>query len=122
MKELIKILKDYSIAEKRSSLYYLGRYIKQAEAFEEYKKDIFEDDPNSIPSEAIKTLTLNMIEIIELSAKKKASQFNDDEYIYWMDRIAEIEDSIDPEPSDEQMKNALENLSKFDTPDTTNIS
>lgn len=114
MKDLEKLLEGYSTTEKRSSLYYLSRYVKQAETFEDYKKDIFEDDIDSIPTEAIKSLTINMIELIEKTAMKKASEFNESEFYYWMDKIAEIENDIDPEPNDEQINKALEQLNEFD--------
>jgi hypothetical protein len=116
MKELEQLLEGYNAAEKRSSLYYLSRYIKQAEAFENYQKDIFEDDIHSAPNETIRSLTINMINLIEKTALKKASEFNKEEFYYWMDQIAEIENNIDPKPNDEQVKNALDQLSKFDTP------
>jgi hypothetical protein len=116
MEEIFNLLENLTIAEKRSCLYYLGRYIKQADSFENYQKDIFEDDIESEPSEEVKNITLNLILVIENIAGKKASDFSEDEFIFWMNKIAEIEDNIDPQPSDEQIKNAIKNLDGFKIP------
>ncbi|TDQ06252.1 hypothetical protein [Pedobacter metabolipauper] len=116
MKTLESLLESYNIFEKRSALYYLGRYIKQAEIFENYEKNIFIDGAESNPDEKIKSLTLNMIEHIERAANKKASEFNEDEFYYWMDYIAEIEDNIDNVPNQEIIEKALEELDKFEVP------
>ena len=116
MKNLENFLEGYSIFEKRSALYYLGRYVKQADSLEDYTKDIFFDSPESNPSEKIQLLTLEMIEFIEMTAEKKASEFNEAEFYFWMDKIAELEDTIDVEPSEEQIQKALNELEKFDIP------
>lgn len=116
MNILIKLIDGFSIAEKRSSLYYLGRYIKQAEIFVNYEKDIFEDGINSLPSDAVKSLTIKMIVSIEQTSKKKAAEFDDDEYQYWMDQITEVEETLDPIPNEEQVKSAKEQITLFITP------
>ena len=120
MEEILNLLDGFTIAEKRSSLYYLGRYLKQAESFIDYQKDIFEDDEESEPSEEVKNLTINLINVIEKITEKKASEFSDFEYLQWMERIAEIEDNLDPKPNEDQIKTAMKNLEGFDVPKLSN--
>lgn len=117
MKNLRPILKDKPIIEIRESLYYLGRYIKQAENFERYSKDIFEDAQNSEPSEIAKDLTRELIAFIEKEENKLAKNFTNDEVLYWLDHINEIEENLDPESSESSIKNALDSLGDFSEPD-----
>lgn len=120
MKTMEELLIGLVVSEKRSILYYTTRYIKQAETFEKYKKDLFEDGFESQPSEKIKSMTLEMIALIEKIADKKASDFSEQEFYYWMDQIAELEDSLDEEPNNETLQKALDELSKFETPSRGN--
>lgn len=120
MDELKNILETSDKFEKRSALYYLTRYVKQAKIFHNYKKNIFIDGIESNPSEKVKIVTLKMIEFIEESANKKAVDFSHEEFLYWMDLIAELEDSIDTEPSEDQIQKALNAIQKFETPSKTN--
>ncbi|WP_339880641.1 hypothetical protein [uncultured Algoriphagus sp.] len=116
MKDLKNITEGFPIADIRSSLYYLGRYIKQAETFENYEKDIFEDGINSEPSIEVKELTKSMIEFVEKKADKKASKFNDDEFHFWMSSIAEFEENIDPEISQSKIEDAMRQIELFELP------
>lgn len=116
METINKLLEDYELSEKRSALYYLTRYIKQAKIFKDYKKDIFVDDKNSIPTEKVKSLTLSLIDIVEQTANKKAIEFDEKEFYFWMDAIAVIEDNLDIEPNETQIQNALKTLGNFETP------
>jgi hypothetical protein len=116
METIENLLKDYILFEKRSALYYLTRYIKQAKIFKNYEKDIFVDDKNSSPTEKVKALTLRLIDIIEKVANKKAVEFDEKEFFFWMDTIADIEDNLDFEPNETQVQNALKTLDNFETP------
>ncbi len=118
MEIIENLLKDYILSEKRSALYYLTRYIKQAKVFKNYEKDIFVDDKNSSPTEKVKALTLNLIDIIEKVADKKAVEFDEKEFFFWMDTIADIEDNLDNEPNETQVQKALKALDNFETPQT----
>jgi len=120
METLKNSLNAYDRFEKRSALYYLTRYIKQAKIFNKYKKDIFIDGLESYPSEKVQNLTLEMIDIIEDVAKKKAIDFTDKEFNYWMDTIAELEDNIDIELSEELTQKALNEILNFKIPSKTN--
>lgn len=120
MEILNNLLNAYERFEKRSALYYLTRYVKQAKIFNKYKKDIFIDGIESNPSEKIQHLTLKMIDIIEEVAKKKAIDFTDKEFNYWMDTIAELEDNIDTEPSEELTQKAINEILNFKIPSKTN--
>lgn len=116
METIKKILEDYNLFEKRSALYYLTRYIKQATVFKNYEKDIFVDDKNSSPSEIVKSITRNLIVVVEKTANKNAIEFDEKEFLFWMDTIADIEDKLDIEPDEIQVQNALKTLSNFETP------
>ncbi|MDI4638905.1 MULTISPECIES: hypothetical protein [Halomonadaceae] len=99
MRNLKDLIKGFEISDVRAAFYYLSRYLKQADYFEEYEKDFFEDDYHSVPSEIAKNLTFSLISFIEEKSEKKALEFNDEEYIQWMDEIDSIESKLDPEPS-----------------------
>lgn len=114
MKQILNIIRGNSISDIRNSFYYLSRYLKQAESFEKYQKDIFEDTERNIPSELVKSLTFRLIGIIENVANKKAKDFSNDEYLYWMNIIDNIEEDLEPVLDDIQIKKAKEELSRFE--------
>ncbi|WET03849.1 hypothetical protein [Flavobacterium sp. YJ01] len=116
MENLEDIIKELSIPDTRSSFYYLGRYLKQAEYFADYEKDIFVDEEESAPNEIVKSTTLKMINFIEKEANKKASEFTDEEYIYWTDIINEIEGNLDPIPNENLIKKAIDEIGNFNSP------
>lgn len=99
MKNLEDLIKGFEISDVRAAFYYLSRYLKQADYFEEYQKDFFDDDYHSVPSDIAKNLTFSLINFIEEKSGKNAAEFNDKEYIQWMDEINSIESKLDPEPS-----------------------
>ncbi|MBU9838421.1 hypothetical protein J1780_00350 [Rahnella aceris] len=107
MNKLENVIFGFDIPDIRAAFYYLSRYLKQADSIDEYEKDFFEDDFRSAPSEIAKKLTFSLIEFIEMQAGKKASEFNDQEYISWMNEINHVESGLDPEPSNE-IKNSAE--------------
>jgi len=116
MTTIENLLNGFDIFEQRSALYYLGRYLKQADTLENYHKDIFLDGDDNIPNEGVVSLTFKLIELIEDTAKKKASEFTEEEYHFWMDKVSEIEDKIDIEPNEEILQKALIELNKFQIP------
>lgn len=116
MQNLEEFLLGFETSIKRSALYYLTRYIKQAAIFHEYQKDFFVDAHGSEPSDEIKALTINLIEVVEKNAEKGANDFSEEEFGYWMDAISDIEDRIDKEPTEQQISNALAELDKFSIP------
>ncbi|WP_312488268.1 hypothetical protein [Massilia timonae] len=106
MEEMAKLIEGVSVADARAAFYYLGRYLKQAGHYNRYGKDFFEDNDYSEPSEIGKELTFKLIDFIESSENKKARNFSDKEYLYWTDRIAQIESNLDPELTQEQIDSA----------------
>lgn len=44
MKELIALIDGIDVGDARAAFYYLSRYLKQAEYYDRYEKDFFEDD------------------------------------------------------------------------------
>lgn len=99
MRSIENLVAGHEITDIRAAFYYLSRYLKQADYFTEYQKDFFEDDYQSAPSDVAKKLTFSLIKFIEEHAGKKASEFDDEEYIKWMDEIDAVESNLDPEPS-----------------------
>ncbi|HJV78760.1 MAG TPA: hypothetical protein VJ602_10300, partial [Paludibacter sp.] len=79
----------------------------------------FVDDKNSTPTKRIKSLTQDLILLIEKAANKKAIEFTDNEFSFWMNSIADIEDNLDAEPNETQVQNALIALSNFEMPQKT---
>lgn len=106
MKNIEEVISGYEIPEARAAFYYLSRYLKQADYFEEYKKDFFEDDYQSYPSTEAKTLTFSLISFIEEKAGRRATEFSAEEYMEWMDIIDLVESQLDPEPSKEVRESA----------------
>lgn len=113
MEQILNIIRENTIPDIRSSFYYLGRYLKQADSFEEYQKDIFEDDEKSTPSDLVKAITLRLIETIEQLADKKAKHFEDAEYLHWINIINNIEENLDPTPNSSLIDKVTFELNNF---------
>ena len=62
---IAKAIEGKSREDARSCLYYTARYIKQAENFDRYEKDIFEDEEHNLPSALVHEMTLQLIKAIE---------------------------------------------------------
>jgi len=116
MIELESIVSGHNISDARAAFYYLSRYLKQADYFEEYEKDFFDDDFQSAPSEEAKKLTFLLIDLVEKISGKKAAEFSDDEYMEWMDAINMVESKLDPEPSREVKESAESTIEELFLP------
>jgi hypothetical protein len=108
MEILSKIISGVSISDARSVLYYLSRYLKQASHYDEYKKDIFEDDSRSYPSEQVRSLTWAAIAVIEEAEGCQIADFEDPTYIKWSEQVDSLESSLDPAPSLNEVAKASE--------------
>jgi len=97
---IAEILEGCSLEDARSCLYYASRYVKQAEHFESYEKDIFEEEEHNVPSARVRELTLRIIDEIEAREGRPATQFDDETVIRLLDEITSIEASLSPEFSD----------------------
>lgn len=106
MKKFKEIIEGVGALDARSAFYYLGRYLKQAEHYSRYEKDFFEDDYQSKPSEEAKKLTFVLIDFIESHQGKKASEFTDEEYIFWVEQLDDAESKLEPEPTKDQIETA----------------
>ena len=100
----------------RAALYYVCRYVKQAGYFDEYGKDIFEDEERSAPGEEVKDLALRMIAAIEEREGIRASELTGKRMIEILDEITAIEDELGPEPTDDQLARAEQFVSTIRTP------
>lgn len=120
MKTFMEVIEGFSAPDARSAFYYLGRYLKQAAHYSKYEKDFFEDDYQSKPSEEAKKLTLALINHIESQQNKKASQFTDEEYVFWVNQLDAVESKLDPEPTEEQVESARSVINDlFHTPNNS---
>ncbi len=105
MEILSNIISGINISDARSVLYYLSRYLKQASHYDEYKKDIFEDELRSYPDEQLIALTWTAISEIEKAENLRIAEFDDATYIKWSDLVGSLESTLDPSPSlDEVVK------------------
>jgi hypothetical protein len=122
MKTINHLLTHVRIADARSALYYLSRYLKQAAIYERHEKDIFDEADQSSPSEEVRALTLSLIAFIEREQGIKAAQFDDDTYDFWSDHVSEVEASLDPEATPSEVERAREFVNAFAMPATKDPS
>lgn len=101
-----KILSGKNIGEARSALYYASRYLKQADHFEQYKKDVFEDSERDYPNQETIDLTWAIISAIESEQGIPATAFDDSTYEKWANEVARWENSLDPAPSPSELEAA----------------
>ncbi len=101
----------------RAALYYLSRYLKQAALFEDYAKDIFDDDERAAPTDDVRGRTLQMIEYIEAAEGATAAEFDDDTYIRWTREVQRVESTLEDEPSPEEVARATQFLDAMVLPD-----
>lgn len=106
MEIISSIISGVSIGDARAVLYYLSRYLKMASHYDEYKKDIFEDDIRSYPNEEIRSLTLVAVTEIEKIENRKVADFDDSTYTKWSDLVDSLESSLDPVPTLEEVEKA----------------
>ena len=116
MSTLRAYLEGVDDADARSALYYLGRYVKQASYFDEYGKDIFEDEARSAPSEDVKELTRRMIAAVEEREAMLASDFTEAQFMRLIQEITALESELGPEVSDEESKRVQRFMDSFQTP------
>lgn len=100
MRNLSDCIVGMSVEDARDSFYYLCRFLKQASFSDDYKKDIFDDASGVMPSNKVKSTTIEMLSVIEEAEQKKASDFTNDEFIKWVSEINRLDASLDPEPSE----------------------
>jgi hypothetical protein len=101
---IAQILEPLSPEDARSVLYYIARYIKQAESFDDYEKDIFEDEQHNAPSGLVREMTRRLIEAIEARENMRAQEFNDKTVIRLLDEITSLETRLSPELSEAELE------------------
>lgn len=106
MNTIAKLLSKKTVSEARSALYYLSRYLKQANHFEKYKKDIFEDAIRDYPDQETIDLTWAIVSAIETEQGISVTAFDDSIYKKWANEVARWENSLDPEPSPAELEAA----------------
>lgn len=108
MLNIHKLIEGFEAADARSALYYVSRYIKQAESFDEYKKDIFEDERQSAPSQAVRSLAVIIIKAIEAHEGSKAADVAFDRIVELLDHISSVERNLGFEFTDAELASAEE--------------
>lgn len=106
--DILDIEPGLKTEDMRSVLYYVSRYIKQAESFERYGKDFLEDEFQSLPSNFVRRVSLALIKFIEDREGLPASQFNDEATVRILAEIAEAEASLVAPASDAEVRIAEE--------------
>lgn len=118
MSRISHLISGMTTGDARSALYYLSRFLKQAAQYENYGKDVFEDEERSYPSENVRATTLRLIDYIVKIESIPASEFDDDTYARWAVEVEEVEGSLDPEASDSELERATEFVNSIDLPAT----
>jgi hypothetical protein len=113
MKTLKDVIAGVNEADIRAALYYAGRYIKQAAHFQEYGKDIFDDEQHSSPTDEVKTLALKIIAAIEDREMMPAQNFEFDCVLMILREISAIEQSLGSKFSKDDAKRAEQFLTEF---------
>ena len=116
MNPITTLIQDLKIEVARSILYYLNRYLKLAPTKKSYEKDMFEDDERSAPSRTVKLGTQKVIKYIEKSEGIPASRFKKERFHYWVDLVAEADEKLDPEASDDQKARATAVITDMQLP------
>ena len=111
-----EIIKGYETADIRSAFYYTSRYIKQAEYFDEYSKDIFADEKRSAPNDIVRELTLELIRAIEHEEGARAASFVKEIAFRIIREITSVEDTLSVEFSDEELAHASNFVASIDVP------
>ena len=104
---------NLSEVDARSVLYYAGRYVKQAGYFDEYGKDIFEDEERSAPTSEIRQKSTDLIDFIERREKAPIAEIDDARVTKILREITSLEDELGPVPSPDEVaraENFVENM------------
>lgn len=116
MKTINHLIADLSSSDARSVVYYLSRYLKQVAQFNDYEKDIFQDDGVSEPTELVRSRTLTVIEFIEAAEGTSAAEFSDSIYGKWALHAEDVESALQPEASAKEMERAAEFINAISLP------
>ncbi|EJL51627.1 hypothetical protein PMI09_04417 [Rhizobium sp. CF122] len=122
MRHVRDMISNISQPDARSAIYYVSRYVKQAEYFEKYKKDVFEEVYESAPSEDIWSLAVAMISAIESEEGAKIAELSDQRNLELLEELLAIEDELVPEPSSREAGDAEEFIKRMETPAPKKLS
>jgi hypothetical protein len=95
MNRIIKIIRGYSTKDALDALYYVARFIKQADSISKHDKDFFEDDYRSVPSEEARALSMKLIEVIEAKEGKPAAHFDNAKAIKILRELTSAEEALE---------------------------
>lgn len=116
MSEISSNLSGVADTDARSALYYLGRYVKQAEYFQAYGKDIFDEEERSAPTEQVKQITLRLIMIIEKRENVSMAHLGTEAVTRILTEITTIEESLGFEASPDDLERAEKFFSSMKIP------
>jgi hypothetical protein len=116
------IIAGAPVNEARAALYYASRYVKQAGSFEQYDKDIFEEDDRSAPNDAVRALTLAVIQFIEKFEELPAAQFSFETVGRILNHIVTVDGALEAPPSNAAQMRAEAALGDMVAPPSGAIS
>jgi hypothetical protein len=116
MLDIRKFIEGVEVADARSAIYYVSRYVKQAASFDEYGKNIFEDEERSAPSEAVCRLALNIIKAIEAHEGVKIAGLKDDRTVELLDFLTLCERDLGSQFSDAELAVAAKITASISAP------
>lgn len=119
MKNVKDLFTGFSEEDARSVIYFAMRYIKQAEHFDKYSKDIFDDAPFTDVSKFVKDKTQECIDQIEKEYGISASEFGDDIVVEILDFMTGLESSLSSDLSQEEIDSASKIAASLTTPAST---
>ena len=116
MLDIRKLVEGIEVADVRAAVYYVSRYIKQADTFDEYSKDIFEDEERSTPNQPVRRLAVDIIKAIEAHERMKAAGINFERVVEILDELTAFERDL-ISVSDAELAAAAEFTASMRPPD-----
>jgi hypothetical protein len=121
MLDIRKVIAGVDTADARSALYYVSRYIKQAEYFKRYAKDIFEDEQRSSPNDTVRELANEIISRIQSNEGMKAEFFSYDRIVVLLEEISACESELGPNFSEAELAAAAEFAARMGDPEVKRL-
>ncbi len=116
MFDLKKFVENQTDSDVINAFYYVARYLKQAEHILKEYKDIFEDEDRSSPSIEVRKLANLIISKIENDEGMSVLHLEDTKCMAWISLITEVEQSIGPEFTPEEIEVGSKVLRNLEDP------
>lgn len=119
MLDINNLIQGFDVADARSAIYYASRYIKQAQRFNEYGKDIFEEEARSAPSEVVRRLSLDIVAAIEAHEGVKAADLGHERIFSLLNHLTSLERTLGLDFSEDELAAAARFAASISPPSTT---